>query len=101
MMTRASFYGELGDYTEALPIYFNDVDYCLRAERAGYSVVYAPQAELIHYESMSRKREVYAYEIEYFEKRWARFVTDPYYNESMLRNQNPNYDIVLSGKPIG
>ena len=50
MMTRTSLFKQLGGYTEALPTNFNDVDYCLKAKRAGYTTVYEPQAELIHYE---------------------------------------------------
>ena len=93
MMTRACLFKQLGGYTEALPINFNDIDYCLKVRQAGYSTVYAPQAELIHYETMSRARVVSAYEIEFFEKQWAAFTTDPYYNEVMLKNRGPNYEI--------
>jgi O-antigen biosynthesis protein len=101
MMTRASLFKQLGGYTEALPINFNDVDYCLKAQRAGYTVVYEPQAELVHYQSMSRVREVASHEAEFFEKQWADFTTDPYYNEDMLKNRGPNYDIVPAQRPIG
>jgi glycosyltransferase involved in cell wall biosynthesis len=101
MMTRASLFKQLGGYTEALPMNFNDVDYCLKAKRAGYTTVYAPQAELIHYESTSRVREVDSREVEIFEKEWADFTTDPYYNEAMLKNRLPDYEIVPSQRPIG
>ena len=84
-----------------MPINFNDMDYCLKANRAGFAIVYAPQAELIHYESMSRVREVDAWEIEFFEKNWTGFTTDPYYNEVMLQNRPPNYEIVPSQRLIG
>ena len=101
MMTRASLFKEMGGYTEALPINFNDVDYCLKAKQAGYTTVYAPQAELVHYESMSQIQEVSVHENEYFERQWAGFTTDPYYNEAMLKNRNPNYEIVPSQRLIG
>lgn len=100
MMTRTSLFKQLGGYTEALPINFNDVDYCLKAKHAGYTTVYEPQAELIH-ESRSRVRDVDAREIEFFEKQWADFATDPYYNEAMLKNRGPNYEIARSNRPIG
>jgi O-antigen biosynthesis protein len=101
MMTRTSLFKQLGGYTEALPTNFNDVDYCLKAKRAGYTTVYEPQAEFIHYESMSRVRDVNTHEIEFFEKQWADFTTDPYYNEAMLKSQGPNYEIVPSQRLIG
>jgi GT2 family glycosyltransferase len=101
MMTRTSLFKQLGGYTEAILINFYDVDYCLKAKRAGYTTVYEPQAELVHYESMSRVRDVDAREIEFFEKQWADFTTDPYYNEAMLKNRGPNYEIVQSQRLIG
>jgi GT2 family glycosyltransferase len=35
-------------------IAYNDVDYCLRAARAGFRTVWTPFAELVHHESASR-----------------------------------------------
>jgi GT2 family glycosyltransferase len=101
MMTRTSLFRQVEGYTEALPVNFNDLDYCLKATRAGYATVYAPQAELIHYESMSRVREVGAWEVEVLEKKSTGFTTDPYYNEAMLKNRPPNYEIVPSQRLIG
>jgi GT2 family glycosyltransferase len=101
MMTPTSLFKRLGGYTEALPINFNDVDYCLKAARAGFATVYAPEAELVHYESMSRVRTVSNNEVEFFEKQWADFTTDPYYNETMLKNHNPDYEIVPTQRLIG
>ena len=100
MMTRVSLFKQLGGYTEALPITYNDIDYCLKAKGAGYATVYTPQAELIHYQSMSRVPEVDDREIEFFEKQWADFTTDPYYNETMLKNSGPNYEIFPSQRLI-
>ena len=40
---------------------------------------------------MPRVRDVDSREIEFFEKQWADFATDPYYNEAMLKNRGPNY----------
>jgi hypothetical protein len=101
MLTRASLFKELGGYTEELPINFNDVDYCLKAQRAGYVTVYAPRAELIHYQSMSRVPEVSPCEDKFFARQWAGFTTHPCYNESMLRIRNPNYDFAPSQRRVG
>jgi O-antigen biosynthesis protein len=101
MMTRASLYRELGGYTEELPGNFNDVDYCLRINAAGYTVAYAPQAELIHYESVSRTREVNVSEVESFERRWASFASDRYYNQTMLKKSDPDYKVSPSRSMIG
>ncbi|MEW5871694.1 MAG: glycosyltransferase family 2 protein [Chloroflexota bacterium] len=34
------------------PAYFEEADWCLRARKAGYQVVYAPAARLVHHESV-------------------------------------------------
>ena len=101
MMTRASLYRDLGGYTEDLPINFNDVDYCVKTVAAGHSVVFAPQAELIHYESMSRVREVKLFEVEYIEKQWASFTIDPFYNQTMLNTVEPDFRVAPSRSTIG
>ena len=42
---------ELGGFDAALPVAFNDVDYCLRLRSRGLLVVFTPLAELVHFES--------------------------------------------------
>jgi len=39
---------------EAFTIAYNDVDFCLRARKAGFRIVFTPFATLIHHESASR-----------------------------------------------
>jgi GT2 family glycosyltransferase len=85
MMVRADVYRRLGGYNEALAISYNDVDFCFKIREAGLTVVYAPRAELVHFESQSRAPILDLRESEYFHKRWARIVTsDPFYNEENL-----------------
>lgn len=42
---------------ENLKVAFNDVDFCLKVQAAGYRNVWTPYAELYHYESISRGAE--------------------------------------------
>jgi len=85
MMVRAEVYRRLGGYNEALAISYNDVDFCFKIREAGLTVVYAPRAQLIHFESQSRKPILDLAESEYFHTRWASMLTsDPYYNEENL-----------------
>lgn len=45
----------VGAWDEAsFPVAYNDVDYCLRAHKAGFNVVWTPFACLYHHESVSR-----------------------------------------------
>lgn len=48
----------LGNFDEAYPMAYEDVDYCLRAWQAGFQVAYAPAAQLRHLESVTRGTEV-------------------------------------------
>jgi GT2 family glycosyltransferase len=38
------------------PIYFEEVDYCWRARRAGYQVLYVPGSVVVHHESRTQAR---------------------------------------------
>jgi hypothetical protein len=49
---RRSVYEQIGPLDEAFfPGYYEDVDWCLRARAAGYTVLYAPEAVVQHVES--------------------------------------------------
>ncbi|MEE4212503.1 MAG: glycosyltransferase family 2 protein, partial [Parvularcula sp.] len=55
MLTKRSLFEELGGFDEqSFAVAFNDVDYCLRAGRAGQKVIFTPNARLIHHESKTR-----------------------------------------------
>ena len=54
MYIRREVLDRVGLFDEAYGMGYEDVDYCLRAWQAGYSVVYAPSAQLHHHESLTR-----------------------------------------------
>jgi GT2 family glycosyltransferase len=84
MMTRASNYRNVGGYTEALAVSYSD---------AGFTVVYAPKAELIRLESLSNRSSLDVEEVKYFQKRWAHLVSDPFYNELELTVASPTFEV--------
>jgi hypothetical protein len=43
------------------PGYYEEVDYCFRARRAGWQVIYTPKATGVHHESVSLKKTSIAY----------------------------------------
>jgi GT2 family glycosyltransferase len=51
---RAAFEAAGGFDEQALPVSFNDVDFCLKLRAAGLAVLYEPRIALMHYESKSR-----------------------------------------------
>ncbi|WP_147272975.1 glycosyltransferase [Gordonibacter sp. 28C] len=93
MMTKRSVFKELGGFDSSFAVAYNDVDYCLRAREKGYLVVYAAQAKLVHYESVSRgfdlddpeKSRRLMREEARFRDRWSEYYQygDPYVNDNL------------------
>jgi hypothetical protein len=50
MIIRRRLIDEIGPLDEGLYTYFDDIDYCLNASRAGWQVWYVPQSRVIHLE---------------------------------------------------
>ena len=88
---RRELYELLGGLDEELAVAFNDVDFCLRAERAGCRTLYTPRAVLVHHESRTRgrddtpeKRARFARETAFLQQRWGdRLLDDPYYSPNL------------------
>jgi GT2 family glycosyltransferase len=105
VLTWKDLYERMGGLNErALPVAFNDVDYCLRLQDAGYRVIYTPHAELYHHEwgtrgvdTTWRQRWRAHREMSYMRSRWReRMKHDPYYNPNLSYDQ-PNF--TLNWKP--
>ncbi len=94
LMTRRAVFDEAGDFDEAFPIDFNDVDFCLRVRRAAYRIVWTPYARLFHHESASfGPRAQDPAGIEEMRRRWGRVLdADPYYNPNLSRD-HPDFRI--------
>ncbi len=71
-----------------LAIAFNDVDFCLKVQQAGYRNIWTPYAEMIHHESVSRGHENtpekiarFNKEVDYMRNTWGTHKkTDPCYS---------------------
>lgn len=58
MLISGDCHAEIGAFDEEnFPVAYNDVDYCLRAYRAGWRVIWTPFACLHHHESATRGSE--------------------------------------------
>ncbi|WP_350601383.1 glycosyltransferase [Pseudomonas sp. 65/3-MNA-CIBAN-0223] len=75
---------------EHLKIAFNDVDFCLRVQEAGYINVWTPFAEMYHHESATRgqedtpeKQQRFMKEITYVQARWPNIQRDYAYNPNL------------------
>ena len=88
MAVRRTVFEELGGLDTAFPVNYTDIDFCLRARRAGYEVIYEPTAVLRHYESGTRPRGTTWHERELFYERWGAVIRqgDPYYSPNLSRS---------------
>ena len=95
LAVRKNVFNEVGGFDEALPVAFNDIDFCLRLLQAGYRNVWTPYAELYHHESASRgsedspeKRARFAAEVHAMKWRWGDALhDDPAYNPNLTLDQ--------------
>lgn len=70
MTLRMSMLDQIGLLDEGYFLYYEDADLCVRARRAGYRVVYAPQAAAVHVESSTTDRRSDFYWQQMFTSRW-------------------------------
>lgn len=78
---------------EGLQVAFNDVDLCLKLEKAGWRNIYVPHAVLLHHESKSRGLDSspkhvrrYMRELAVLQSRWGtKFYKDPRHNSNLNR----------------
>lgn len=92
LIIRKSAYLSVGGLNETdLPVAYNDIDFCLRLQEAGYKNIWTPYAELYHHESATRgyedtpeKKARFAKEKDYMKKRWGDvLLNDPAYNPNL------------------
>lgn len=91
LVIKKSIYKEVDGLDEInLPVAFNDIDFCMRIQAAGYRNIWTPYAELYHHESATRgadlspeKRARFEKEVNYMQNRWKSALTSD-------RNYNPN-----------
>jgi len=85
LAVRREVFAELGGFDTAFAVNYNDVDFCLRARRAGYEVIYDASAVLQHREAQTRLALVLYDERERFYQRWGEALAagDPYYSPNL------------------
>lgn len=93
LCVRKSVFFEVQGFSDIYAVHYGDVDFCLKLQRAGYRIVYVPEAKLIHYESSSigklstQERSIlYSQERLHFESEWQSSLrSDPYYSPHLSR----------------
>lgn len=91
LLVRRTVFDAVNGLDEKLAVAFNDVDFCLRLQEAGYRNVWTPYAEMTHHESVSRghentpeKQARFASEVQKMKERWGEgLLVDPAYNPNL------------------
>jgi O-antigen biosynthesis protein len=69
---RREVFDEVGGFCEDLPNNFNDVDFCLKIQETGRSLIWTPLARLYHFETTTRVTTVTEEETQFIKDRWGR-----------------------------
>lgn len=77
-VTRTTF-EEVGGFCEELPGSFNDVDFSHKIAAAGHRLVWAANATMYHFESLTRDSTVLQWEYDMVLHRWGTPDVDPYF----------------------
>lgn len=91
LMTSRAAFESVDGFTEELAVAYNDVDFCFKLREHGLLVVYTPEVELYHHESISRGTDSklrQTAEISYIKHRWTSYFVDgdPYFNPNFDQN---------------
>ena len=103
LLVRKKVFDETGGFDETnLAISFNDVDFCLRLQAAGFQNVWTPYANLIHHESASRGHQrareeqmQFVREATFMQRKWGiDLLSDPFYNPNLTLNL-PGFELAV------
>jgi glycosyltransferase involved in cell wall biosynthesis len=88
MLLRRQLFLEMGGFDqENLAVAYNDIDLCLRLRERGFRSVFAPRAELVHYEGNSRGFTDNPMERRAYRLKWGHD-RDPFYNPHLSRDHD-------------
>jgi ADP-heptose:LPS heptosyltransferase/GT2 family glycosyltransferase len=87
MLMRRDVFERLGKFDEAHEVVNNDVDLCLRAWKAGLSIVYTPYAQLTHHELASRAQIKDVFDSGHFANQWRTLYAtgDPFFSPRLTK----------------
>ena len=80
LFVKKTIFDEVGGLDERLAVAFNDIDFCLKVRNRGYRNIYTPYAQMYHYESASRGKDV-TYEQKQRELSEIEFMKNKYGNQ--------------------
>ncbi|MES2171342.1 MAG: glycosyltransferase [Actinomycetota bacterium] len=85
-MLSADTFWKVGGLSLDFPGNYNDVDLCLKVRSIGKSIVFSPDAQLVHFESKTRNATITQHDIGALRNRWGtRLLIDGYWREEPLQ----------------
>jgi ADP-heptose:LPS heptosyltransferase/GT2 family glycosyltransferase len=108
LLVRRDTFDAIGRFDEAHEIVNNDLDFCLRAHKAGLFTVYTPYARLIHHELASRDWLDDVFDTGHFARQWKTLFAagDPYFSPLLslhaddYRPDDEPVEGVFAGHPL-
>jgi len=86
-------YFQLGGMSPAFPNNFNDIDFSFKVAEAGYRIIWTPNVQLWHFESLTRDATVTEEEFTLLKSRWGRYFNNEKFVRFPLSKSSPfNYD---------
>lgn len=95
---RRRIHQEMDGFDTTMPIWFGDVDFCMRVRARGEAVLYEPLLVGLHHESRTlardagdpARRNIWAQSLADMRRRWGEaMVTDPWFNPYFTRQGRP------------
>ncbi len=88
-LIRRDVFEKVGGLCMGFPGNWNDIDFCLKVQLAGYRAVFTPHAHLFHFESKTRIAKRVEAEVAKLGARWGSVLDDdPYFNPKLQRYTN-------------
>jgi GT2 family glycosyltransferase len=86
LLTPRSVFDKVGGLSTQFPGNWNDIDFALKVQQVGYSVIFTPHAKFFHFESKTRVALRIESEVSKLGNRWGDILDDdPYFNPRLQR----------------
>ena len=87
MMFRKEVFKDIGSFDESFFLYFEDTDFCYRALKKQYKVVYNPNCKIVHYKRESFKNSNLSVNLEFYKSMYIFYnkYIDDYKNNFFIK----------------
>jgi len=87
MMFRKETFIDIGSFDESFFLYFEDTDFCYRALKKQYKVVYNPKCKIVHYKRESFKNSTLSVNLEFYKSMYIFYnkYIDDYKNNFFIK----------------